>query len=72
MLPRLDIITIVTDLNAKGYTDDQIRKACGIKSKSAVSAWRNGDKRPSLLPGLRLIMLHARHFPERSPLRQAA
>lgn len=65
----VDVVAVLNDLASIGITDAEIARRCGIKAKSTVHSWRHGDKRPSLFFGLRLLMLHAKHFPDRSPLK---
>lgn len=65
---KLDVPQLIEDLEDAGLADAEIALHCGVW-RSAVSAWRNADKLPSLIPGLNLLLLHFEHCPDRSPLR---
>jgi hypothetical protein len=65
----VDVPEILRQLEALGMPDTEIMQRCGLKSRSPLYAWRSGEKMPSLLPGLRLLLLHLEHCPRFSPLR---
>jgi hypothetical protein len=68
----VDVPEILRQLEALGMPDTEIMQRCGLKSRSPLYAWRSGEKMPSLLPGLRLLLLHLEHCPRFSPLRMLA
>jgi hypothetical protein len=65
----VDVPEILRQLEALGMPDTEIMQRCGLKSRSPLYAWRSGEKMPSLLPGLRLLLLHLEVCPRFSPLR---
>jgi hypothetical protein len=65
----VDVPQMIRELEGVGLSDVDIKLRCGVQSASAVSAWRAGDKLPSFIPGLRLLLLHLEVCPATSPLR---